>query len=517
MNIFKRSQISILRQPIKSLTLFAILILLGSMMAGAISVSNAIQVTERNLRRRIPPIARVDQDSDAILAYIDEHEQFPDWESALTSEMIESIGHLSYVRAFDYAILDSTGFFSRDLSLPNNPEPYLVTGLDESIILFDLEQRSRNFDGLQQLSVRGIHNYTVFDLQEGIIELVNGRVFTKNEMNEGAPVVLVSDAFANTNNLAVGSTFVLEQNLYDWSQGIPFDEIFQDDNLLVSEPLEVEVIGIFIPTVQLSATSNSVEIANHMDFNNLIYAPLQITKNPTYHWLDYLRENAPERIPYYEGFWYQYIVFVLYDSLYLNDFSIAALDLLPEFWLTDDLTSAFVDMTSSLETLQAMSTWIMRGATVATITTLSLLIILFLHDRQHEMGIYLALGETRKKIIGQVLAEVFLVAITSILVSLFVGHALAEGLSYEMIRQELAANRTPANFDQISFGFNDMGFGFWMTHEEMIEAYTVSLDSETVFAFIGISMGVIFISTLLPIIYITKISPKEILMKGTIG
>ena len=516
MNIFKRSLTSVLRQPVKSLILFLLLIILGSMMTGAIAVGNAIQVAERNLRRSIPAVATLDHDTQAVLAYIDEYEDFPDWESSLTSQIIEEIGNLPYVRAFDYAILDSTSFFSRELVFSRNPEPYLITGLDEAVILSNLDQLSLNMNGLQLLNVRGIYHHQVFDLQEGLIELLEGRIFTEEEMRTGTPVVLISAAFAEANHLEVGSTVVLEQNFYDWQQPT-FEAIFRDDNLLMSELLEIEVIGIFTPTLEMNASSNFVEMHNHMEFNNLIYAPLEMAKRNTYLWLDYLQEEAPERVPDYEDFWYEHVVYVLDDPLYLDDFTKVALELLPEFWLTEDLRSSYGDMSASLETMRSLVNWVMAGATVGTVAILSLLVILFLRDRQHEIGVYLALGESRKKIVVQLLIEIFSVAIFTTFIALVVGYVLADHFSQEMVRQELMVNRTSQNFDMVSFGLNQMGFGFWMSHEEMIEAYAVTISGRLLLTFIGVFMGTLLVSTLLPVFYLSKLSPKDILTKGSIG
>ena len=73
MNVVMRSWKSITRQLTKSLVILMILILLGSLVAGAVSVSRAIQTTELNLRRRIPAIATIIQDNDPLLEYIDSY------------------------------------------------------------------------------------------------------------------------------------------------------------------------------------------------------------------------------------------------------------------------------------------------------------------------------------------------------------------------------------------------------------------------------------------------------------
>jgi putative ABC transport system permease protein len=155
---------------------------------------------------------------------------------------------------------------------------------------------------------------------------------------------------------------------------------------------------------------------------------------------------------------------------------------------------------------------------VAFLLVLGLLITLFLRERKHEMGVYLALGEKRKNIIFQILTEVVVISSIAIVISLFIGNLLADHLSQRMIRNEMIVNATPQNFDMGSLNdLNRMGFGFWMTHEEMLEAYSVSLDAPTVFIFFGIATGMIILSTTVPTIYLTKLNLKDILTKASIG
>lgn len=149
MCLVKRALTSMTRQIGKTALLFFMLIFLGTFVSGAISVSRAIQLAAFNLRRNIPAIATIDHDNDAIVEYIDNHGKWSDWESSLTSDMIEEIGSLPYVERFDYAIL-SHDFFSRDLKLPHDATPYLETGLEEAIITDWLSQLSLEVEGLEQ-------------------------------------------------------------------------------------------------------------------------------------------------------------------------------------------------------------------------------------------------------------------------------------------------------------------------------------------------------------------------------
>ena len=519
MNIVKRTSLSIFRQWGKTVLLFSLLVLLGSLVAMAISISQAIVVAEVNLRRQIPAVATVIHDNDGIAEYIERYGDWPEWHSSLTAQMKAEIGSLPYVRIFDYVFPGD--IYSRELILSNDPTPYigLLHGMTENEVLSMLDM-TFGLEHIEVFNLHGVYNPMVLDIEAGVLELTAGRVFTEEEMEANVPVALISEAFANTNGLTVGSTFMLENIAHDFLNEeacCDVKTIYADENIVRSEEITFEVIGTFTPTAVMDRNANFVDVVNHMELNNRIYVPIEVAKSGVLIWMDHLAEVMPEQLaefgPYHGYFWYENVIFILYDSLYLDDFSEAVAEILPGFWLVDDLSSAYRDMTASMATLGEISDWIMIGCIGASLIILGLLIVLFLYDRKHEIGIYLALGEKKMKIVFQVLLEVLTIAIVAIAISLFAGNLLAQHFSQEILRNEMINNTTPLNLE---FGghndLNSMGFGFWMTHEEMIEAYSVALDGTTVIIFIGVSIGMILISTLLPIIYLVKFNPKEIIL-----
>ena len=518
MNIFKRGMVSLKRQFVKTIALFFIVLLLGSLTASAISVSRAVQTTEVNLRRRIPAVATVIHDNERILEDIALYgdDALPGWEGSLSSEMIEAIGNLPYVRAFDYAIM-SLYFYNQELMLPMNPEPYL--GIDhavEGVILENLAWSSNPL-GLNHLLVKGVYHPNVLDIEEGLIELVEGRVFRSEEMDQAMPVALVSQDFADLNHLSIGSTFIANQripNVLNISKDMSFEELFHRDNLLIFNPMTVEVIGIFTPTMVMDNNVSGFDMMNHMDLNNRIYVPLEVAKAPWNLLIDYVREEFPERLPEFYFFEYEDVVFALYDPLYLDPFREAASEIIPDFWLMDDLTHVFAPISTAMEIMQQISDWIVIGMMLSSLAILGLLITLFLRDRKYEMGVYLALGSSKRNIVYQMLIEVIVVSIFAVTISLFIGNLLAGQLSQTMLRENVVRNAQLVRSSAIGGhnDFNQMGFSLEMTPEEMLDAYSVSLDGTVVLIFFSLSLGMILLSTLIPTLYLIRLEPKKVLL-----
>lgn len=86
-------------------------------------------------------------------------------------------------------------------------------------------------------------------MQEGVINLVSGRSFTQDEINDTAGVVIISQELAERNGLTVGSTVMLESRIYD-HRLVGLDEVRGIDwktpeTLYANLEFELEVIGIF--------------------------------------------------------------------------------------------------------------------------------------------------------------------------------------------------------------------------------------------------------------------------------
>lgn len=132
-----------------------------------------------------------------------------------------------------------------------------------------------------------------------------------------------------------------------------------------------------------------------------------------------------------------------------------------------------------VESMSTLSRYVLFAAIFATVLITGLVVLLFLRDRKHELGIYLSLGEQRGKVIGQILIEVIVVAFVGITLSLFSGNFLASQVSDTLIE----ADSQP--------GYDDMGYYYGgsiysdLTTDDVIASYEVTLDANYVLIFMG--------------------------------
>lgn len=506
MNFFKRAMISILRRPVKTLILLLLVLILGTVITGAISVEGAINNTDANLRRQMRPIVSIDLDwrGTADISFFD----LP----ILTPTDVRAIGELSYVDFYEYMILSSLYSFE----LKNYTGDQMRSWTPGTPDFFDLRGTSR-FDFIQ--------------IEQEMIELVAGRTFAENELIPGEyqSVALISEAFANENNLSIGSIFELysfvffpreDEELMFWRA-----ELFADENIYARVGVEFEVIGLYdVPIDSERDTIGNRRNRDRIDDLGIIYVPNWAIEDVT------RRQNIAEEAAWdavdFENPFGNYRmpsetrvtpVFVLGDPAYLDNFKNAAEPLLPEFHFFNDLSSAFDEIATSMVNLQNIADWVLYVAIGATLLILGLVITLFLYDRRHEIGIYLAIGEGKRNIITQILLEIVITSFVGITLAIFVGHFITDTMAQILLRNELVAQSEEREGEFVFEGewtvLDRIGIPTQrMTPDEMMEAFDVSLGIRAIGLFYTVGLGTVVLSTLIPIFYIVRLKPKKVLL-----
>jgi len=153
---------------------------------------------------------------------------------------------------------------------------------------------------------------------------------------------------------------------------------------------------------------------------------------------------------------------------------------------------------------------ILIGSIIATIVILTLVIVLFLRDRKQEFGIYLALGESKLKLLGQIVVEIMCVAFVAISLSLFTGNVIAKSLSSNMLQQQLEKNTTE-NYGYY-MSYSNYSYLGDVSNEDVLAAYDIQLGINYIIMIYAIGLSTTLVSTVVPMIYTTRLKPKKILM-----
>ncbi|MCL1948903.1 MAG: ABC transporter permease [Turicibacter sp.] len=478
MNFLKRSMMGTIRMPKKSFLLFSLILILSVLISGAVLVRHAVQQTEMTLRRKMPGITSV----------------LYDWENSLSAgmdfpspELIYEISNYPQVLSYDFTIDMPWGVYNRTLSpIETSGEFPMVGEYDE-------------MTGLR-LRVRGVQSEDFLSVRSHLLELLDGRAFEPIELVPGSVrPVIVSASLADANRLSLGSTFPAEVLEYEHLADGNIDLI--DD----SRKIELTVVGIFQPLDRYlpERLNDNERFQWHMQNTTLqhrVYVP---------NWVAYelfqLRAELPNE-PMDTAF---INFFILNDPLEVESFAEAVANLSGN-WTITDLSSGFSQFSVAMANMNHMATMILWGGLGAVSVIISLIIYLYLRDRKEEVGIYLALGERRGYIVLQFLVEVIPIAIISMSLALLIGGFLSDGLSNRMLEQQLIAES-----GELSSQWNlleELGYRFDPTDEQLLESYELTMNFEAVIIFYSIVLGTVLLATVIPLMGIMTLNPKDIMV-----
>ncbi|GBU10907.1 ABC transporter permease [Erysipelotrichaceae bacterium] len=487
MNFMKRALLSITRKKGKSLILFLLIFILGNVIAGAISVQQATLKSEQKIKKSMGAVASITIDKEKM------EEDATSKIKSLTPEIMRKIGENPRVKYYDFS--EGSQVTSRQL------EQYHAT-------------EGESWDRPPNFSLNGGEQPIFLDLFEKKVEFDTsygqGRTFTEAELKNGAHVTIMRSELAEVNNIRVGDMVKLANIISE--NEMRTHEMLDDMNVYASRDLDLEVIGIVKSTKATGPKSGETKKINEYMKNmdeqqkiNMFYVSNAITEREN----DFSREKLAEILDEENLNWLGYKqytpTYILNEPEDVDAFKIEVAVYLPEFYSIHGTTDSFDSIAGAILTMRALSTSTLYIAIGATLLIMSLIIILFLRDRKHELGIYLSLGESKPKVMSQILSEVLLIAILSMSCALISGNSIAQSVSKGMLENQLSAETEKND------GYRP-GYETNMSDEDISASYEIKMDGSYIVLFYGIGIVTIGLSTASSLVYILRLNPKKIML-----
>src|SRR5574341_1067991 len=416
MNFFKRAIRSVTRQKSKSMILFAVIFILGNILAGSVIIQQSTQNVEKTTKEQMGAIATVGIDwSDTKRQKEMESMTSADY-SALDEKMIQKIADSPYVKNYDYS--EQIGFESKLL------KTYDPAADKKSE---DKENSSNEANGgfiNTYIPIRGVQDPKIMDIALGKIKLVEGAIFSQTDIKKGTLVVLVSKEFASKNGLYVGDEMTIDQTLM--TPGNMDEE--NKASTKASFDTKVKVVGTYqvLETVQKKsgksdkADNGSVVHAatigsgggdqDMLDFAtyNTIYMPNKAVHTINQGYMRYVMEKSPEL---FTGMSEKDLKEAS-ESRYTPLYQLKSIDDLDKF--KSDTKPLLPKPYTILASTDEFDKAVIIAAISLSIILILLVILLFMRDRKRELGIYLSLGDKKSTIILQIMVEVLTVAIVAL-------------------------------------------------------------------------------------------------------
>ncbi len=517
MNFLKRGLLSIRRNPVKSLVLLFLVFILGCVIAAAVTIYNGVNATENAVYDRANTVATVELDYDTMMRLSNEefdeiqmnNDNYP------KAEALEAIGGLPQVEYYDYTF--HQGWDDPYVTETGEPlEGYIDVEwyMEEDFTSYDDYGNEIDPHDLtyKLYSITGTANSEPAHLKTGVLKLVDGRFFNDKELAGESHGLIISRQIANKNNLKIGSRITVPVKLYEMGH------YFEEEYMLDKFEFQAEIVGIFDFNKKGLISNDGEEIYNTVFSTN---GTLRFMHEK---YIEMYLKAYPDTVISDEWYAYHYDnYFILKSPKDVEAFKEAAQQYLPEYnkiTATSDFYSAYV---APLETVKDLARGTLIAAAAGVIVILGLVVTLFLRSRRCEIGVYLALGEKKGKVMGQIIAEVLIIAIVGITCSLFVGRAVSREISDRIISEQIAEQVTEV--DDARYGYNafnipenaysrlhQVGYSTLVDAEFVTESYDVSMNAGTVLTFYGIGIAAVVIATAVSLIYILVMDPKKILM-----
>lgn len=497
MNFAKRAFLSITRRKGRALILFAVVFILGNLIAGAISIQQATQNVEKSIKKQLGGTASIEVDPkvyEDAMANGGKVDIDP-----LKEDLIKQIGSSDNVKYYDYNMEVYGG--GKDVKAFAPPKE------DDNGMVSMGEMKGMDF------MLKGVQYASIMDFKEKKSKLVDGRAFTEEEIEKGSHVGIISKKLAEENNLSIGDTFVYQSNAFDF--GTTYDPNAEP---IATRDVPIEIIGIFEPIEAEKKTDEDTKKADPMagffntQFQNTLYVPNGVTSKESSFQSEELKKVNPDTDMGEASYLPK---FVLKSPEVVDAFKEETKPLMPKNYKLTASTDQYNSIAAPIKSMSKLSGYVLIAAVGASLLIVSLVVLLFLRDRKHEFGIYLSLGEKRQRVLGQVIIEVLVVAFVAIGLSLFSGNYLAKGISNSMIQNQIQAEAekeeaASANGGMMVIG-NNQGSSS-LSSDDVTKEYQVSLSSKYVISFFVIGLGTILVATIAPMVYLIRLNPKKIMM-----
>lgn len=466
MNFLKRAGKSIVARKGKTMIMLIILTVIGSLVLSGFAIQNAAKSAGEEARKELGA---------TVTLQVDRQKQMQERQASGERGRPEQVAiDMTDVKAIEQ--LDEVKSVN-----------YLSQATATSSVINPIESEEANSGGgrggdtpegmtTPDFSLNGVTNMALLDsYTNGTLKIVDGEALTADAKNNS---VVIDENLATENDLVVGDSLKLTSTTTEKSKTLT-------------------IIGLSAST---EATSDAnFRAAGFMDPMNQMYV-----SNDTL--ASFATENGAVSA--------SSVVYSLKDPSEIEAFKKEATTVSSLDWETftlDANDAAYQKMVGPIEQVAAFSKSVVYLVSIAGGLILALLILLSVRERRKEMGILLAMGEKRSKLMGQLLVETFAIAVIAFIVTYATGGMTSQFMTDQLLNREV----TEAASSVATTGFGGPGGRGQQVLDSIpqITEMTTKIDGAALIQVIEIGSLIVFLSVLLPSLALLRMNPKEILLR----
>lgn len=499
MNFFKRAWLSMKARKGRSVLQLIIFTVVCVLILSGFTIQSAADKASELAREQLGGTVTLTVDREKQMQTMREEASSSDSSSTESKPQFQS-SPIDVSDANDLAKLNhvaSYNYYSSTQALASGFDPIESSGdtsssNDESSTTAETQGPGGGQGGPQMvdadLSISGLlDSATSTDFEAGTSELTSGVAITSADKDKNVAMV--------EENLA-------EEN--DWKVGDSFTVTSSDGNTKIT----LKIVGIY------KTTDSGSDMAQNFSFlnpYNKVYVPYTIAN--TIKGSDY--KNTVDSA-----------VYTMDDAANISAFEKEAKKVDSIDWDTfklDANDTLYQQMIGPINSVASFSKNIVYIVSIAGALILGLLVMMQVRDRKYEMGVLLAIGEKRGKLIAQFFVEILIVALVSFGLAAASSHYVAQLAGNQLLAQQNSStNETTTSTENRGPGGGGGqggpgGFGQSVSNltknTEQIKELDIQVTLEDMLKMGGIGIGIAFISVLLPATLVLRMNPKTILTK----
>lgn len=389
-----------------------------------------------------------------------------------TTAMANSLAHLPHVVSYNY--------FQNTMANADNFQ-YIQGQSRPAGARLMAQGQQMSSASMPDLQIEGdLQTQLAQDFVNGTAHLVSGRYITPQDADQH--LALVSQQLADLNHWKLGDKF----SLNEFNRGSTTDNTKE----------QFTIAGIFTVSASAAAGGPNLSIFNP---ENKIYTDypdvMPLVSNGT--------SDGISQATYY-----------LDDPMNIDQFKQEAkatgID-----WNTftlDAHDAQYQQMIGPIKNVASFAKTMVVLVGIAGAIMLGLIIMLSMRERKFEIGVLLALGERRWKVIGQLLAEILLIGTVAFSVSIFSGNLFSQNMANSLLSNEVTmaqqnqSNQPEPGRFMLANGINRQTQNVQPINHMSTQLSVHSLEES---GFIGLL--ILILATLLPGLSIMRLRPREIL------
>lgn len=430
----------------------------------------------------------------------------PDDYTSITTKEIEEIASTSkYVDS--YTLSASMAAEAIDFSYyspstttegSDNNVPKFNSSANVNIVGVDTEDKETNFNSDE-------------------MPITEGRYFTDEEITNASNVIIIEETIAELNNIVIGDTITI-QKVNDKGRMPTSNEDTSEESV----DIIYEVIGIYKTSTSTDLTESGFMSTYNLS-ENTMYAPYTNVLSSDLAGLEGDELEAAKAEIEENGYEVKEVVFTLNDPDNIDSFieevnNIKNIDTTYRSISAND--AAYEKMVGSIKSVASISTVLVVVVIFAGAFIIGLLSMLSIKDRKYELGVLLALGESRIKIILQLIREMIIVAVIAFSLATGASNVMAQATTNFLLNQEINSESTESTTQEFGRGGN---FGGNMRTPgstdlasidvETIDTLTISVNFIDVLEMFGIGLLIIIVGNVIQASFVLRCNPKEILLE----